>query len=111
MHCFLESRSYIHIFLRLSHYQSFLLALRLVLHMLYGAFFYLLLRLFLISCQILTDAALLKRQKKEIEELRAKLQVCCIVWNSSANLLGNICLLGLGEVFPWRKIWRTAFPP
>lgn len=26
-------------------------------------------------CQILTDAALLKRQKKEIEELRAKLQV------------------------------------
>ena len=27
------------------------------------------------SYQILTDAALLKRQKKEIEELRAKLQV------------------------------------
>lgn len=26
--------------------------------------------------QILTDAALLKRQKKEIEELRAKLLVC-----------------------------------
>uniref|UniRef100_A0A2N9I0Z4 Kinesin-like protein n=1 Tax=Fagus sylvatica TaxID=28930 RepID=A0A2N9I0Z4_FAGSY len=27
-----------------------------------------------VSCQILTDAALLKRQKKEIEELRSKLQ-------------------------------------
>jgi hypothetical protein len=26
--------------------------------------------------QILTDAALLKRQRKEIEELRAKLKVC-----------------------------------
>ena len=34
---------------------------------------------FAISFQILTDAALLKRQKKEIEELRAKLQVCLIV--------------------------------
>ena len=32
-----------------------------------------------VSCQILTDAALLKRQKKEIEELRSKLQVFLIV--------------------------------
>lgn len=31
------------------------------------------------SSQILTDAALLKRQKKEIEELRAKLQVDTVV--------------------------------
>jgi len=30
-----------------------------------------------ICFQVLTDAALLKRQKKEIEELRAKLQVAC----------------------------------
>ena len=28
--------------------------------------------------QILTDAALLKRQKKEIEELRCKLKVCSL---------------------------------
>jgi hypothetical protein len=31
---------------------------------------------YIIYLQILTDAALLKRQRKEIEELRAKLRVC-----------------------------------
>lgn len=35
--------------------------------------------------QILTDAALLKRQKKEIEELRAKLQVYLFVITKMEN--------------------------
>lgn len=42
--------------------------------------------------QILTDAALLKRQKKEIEELRAKLQVhnyVVVFFKSEKRLSGN----------------------
>jgi hypothetical protein len=44
--------------------------------------------------QILTDAALLKRQRKEIEELRAKLKVCI------HEIMLSQCILNLNFFIP-----------